>query len=120
MFSDVDGAYERNTIESAQSSPQGRSLYDAQPGGRFFPYSSTTKLAAAIAYVRAANLEHTTSTAMLPLLLADRFTIPAQWRGHVAVALQRGFIRLDGNKFVPGRAITRLEFANSLNTLLTR
>lgn len=120
MFSDVSGAYDRNAVESAQSSPQGRSLYDAPQGGRFLPFSPTTKLAAAIGYVRAANLEHTTSTAMLPLLLADRSLIPSQWRGHVAVALQRGFIRLDGNKFMPGRAISRLEFANSLSAILAR
>ena len=103
MFSDVSGAYERNAVESAQFSML---LYDGQPGGRFFPYNSTTKLAAAIGYVRAANLEHTTSTAMLPLLLGDRFSIPAQWRGHVAVALQRGFIR-QTHKFVPSRLSQR-------------
>jgi Subtilisin-like serine proteases len=90
MFSDVSGILDRNAIESGQSSPQGMMIYDAA-GDRFFPNAPVTKLAAAIAYVRAANLEHTTSTAMLPLLLGDRFSIPAQWRGHVAVALQQGF-----------------------------
>jgi serine protease AprX len=119
MFGDVSGALDRNAVESVQSAPQGRLLYDGS-GGFFNPNSSVTKLAAAIAYVRAANLEHTTSTALLPLFLADRSAIPTEWRGHVAVALNMGFIRLDGNKFVPGRPINRLETANSLNNILSR
>jgi hypothetical protein len=42
------------------------------------------------------------------------------WRGYVAVALQRGFISLDGNAFNPSRNVTRVELATSLNALVSQ
>ncbi len=117
MFTDVRTAVERNAVESAQAA-QHRLFYDATPGGRFNPYNNTTKLAAAIAYVRAAGLENSTSSALLPLTVLDRFSIPAQWRGHVAIALNRGFISMDGLRFNPGHPVTRIEAATSLNKVI--
>ena len=72
-----------------------------------------------MAYVRAAGLESSAATATLPLTVADGLSIPQQLRGYVAVALQRGFVSLDsGNRFNPGRAITRIELAAALNSLV--
>ncbi|HKX82871.1 MAG TPA: S8 family serine peptidase [Pyrinomonadaceae bacterium] len=120
MFTDVHDAYARNVIESVQSAPNGKFIYDASEGGRFYPNNSTTKLAAAIAYVKAAGLESQTTSASLPLTVTDASTIPSQWRGYVAVALQQGFISVDGNAFNPSRGITRIELSKALNTLVTR
>jgi hypothetical protein len=52
--------------------------------------------------------------------VSDGLSIPAAWRGYVAVALQRGFVRLDGNAFNPSRSLTRVELATSLNTLVSQ
>ena len=117
-FSDVRDAYSRAVVESVQSNPNGALIVDAIAGGRFYPNNSTTKLIAAIAFVRAAQLESLTSSTTLPLTMSDGSSIPAQWRGHVAVALQRGFVRLDGNAFNPSRSLTRIELAQALNTLI--
>jgi hypothetical protein len=93
-------------------------IYDAAAGGRFYPHSNTSKLVAAVAYVRAAGLESQAATATLPLTVTDSVTIPSQLRGYVAVALQRGFISLDANKFNGSRSITRIELARALNSII--
>ena len=118
MFSDVRDIYSRGSIESIQMNPGGALIVDAVAGGRFYPHSSTTKLVAAIAYVKAAQLESLTSSTLLPPTIADSGSIPAQWRGYVAVALQRGFIRLDGNSFNAARSVTRIELAQAMNALI--
>ncbi|MBA3351391.1 MAG: S8 family serine peptidase [Blastocatellia bacterium] len=118
MFTDVRDRYSRNAVESVQSNPAGALFVDSTTGGRFYPHNSTTKLAAAIAYVKAARLDSLTSSTALPLTIDDASAIPAQWRGYVAVALQRGFVRVDGNAFNPSRSVTRIELAQSLNTLI--
>lgn len=120
MFSDVRDRYSRGTVESIQANPTGRLIYDAETGGCFRPYSSLSKLAAAIAFVRAANLEGSTSTAVLPLTVTDASQIPAQWRGHVAVALQNGFVKLDGTKFNGTNGFKRIEAASALVKLALR
>ena len=120
MFFDVRDDYTRGTVESVQSAPDGKLIFDAVTGGRFYPYSSTTKLAAAIAFVRAAKLEHLASTSTLPLNTADVLAIPAEWRGHVAVALNQGLITRDENRVNPQRSITRLELAVALNRIIQR
>jgi serine protease AprX len=117
MFTDVRDMYSRGTIESIQTNPTGPLVIDAA-GGRFYPNNSTTKLVAAIAYVKAAGLESVTASTGLPLTMTDAASIPAQWRGYVAVALQHSFIRLDGNAFNASRSITRIELAQALNALL--
>ena len=119
MFTDVRDLYSRNSIESVQSNPTGPLIADATAGGRFYPHSSVTKLIAAIAYVKAARLEGQVASTSLPLNVTDASSIPAQYRGYVAVALQRGFIKLDGSAFNQSRAITRIELAQALNALVT-
>ncbi len=118
MYMDVRDMYFRNAVESVQNNPTGAIFVDATAGGRFYPHSSTTKLAAAIAYVKAARLDSLTSSTSMPLTIADASVIPIQWRGYVAVALQRGFVKLDGNAFNPSRSVTRIELAQSLNTII--
>lgn len=118
MYQDVRDTYSRGAVESVQSNPDGRLIFDAPPAGRFFPYSFTSKLVAAVAYVKAAKLEQMAATSALPVTIADASSIPAAWRGHVAIALHRGFISLDGNRVNPSRPITRLELAVAMNKLV--
>jgi hypothetical protein len=115
MFTDVRDAYSRNAVEST-----GSLFYDAIAGKKFSPNSGATKLAAAIAFVKAAGLSSQAASASLPLTVSDASSIPAAWRGYVAVALKRGFISLDGNAFNPSRSLTRVELATSLNTLVSQ
>jgi serine protease AprX len=118
MFTDVRDRYTRNSVESVQSNPRGILFYDATAGGRFYPNNSASKLVAAVAFVKAANLEGQAATATLPLSVTDAAQIPASLRGYVAVALQNGYLALDGNRFNPGRAITRIELAHAINTII--
>jgi serine protease AprX len=120
MFTDVRDVYSRNVVESTQSFPSGALFYDGTPGKRFYPLNGATKLAAAIAFVKAAGLTSQTAAASLPLNISDASSIPVAWRGYVAVALQRGLISLDGNAFNPLRSVTRIELATSLNTLVSQ
>ena len=118
MFQDVHDRYTRSSVESVQANPDGRLIFDAANAGRFYPYSPTSKLVAAVAYVKAAKLDHLAANAALPLTVADASTIPSAWSGYVAVALDRGFISLDGNSVNPNRSITRIEFAIAMNRLI--
>jgi serine protease AprX len=119
MFTDVRDLSTRGVVESVQSDPDGKLFYDVNPGALFSPNSSATRLTAAVALVRAANLESQTTTATLPVSVLDAASIPTQWRGYVAVALQRGLISLSANRFDAGRAVTRIELVRAIN-LLTR
>ena len=116
-YIDVRDIYTRNVVESIQLGTRGRLVHDAE-GDRFWPHNSASRLVAAVALVRAADLESAAKTAVLPLGIQDAAEIPAQWRGHFAIALERGLIRLHGNRANPGRAMTRLELAQSINTLI--
>jgi serine protease AprX len=120
MFTDVHDTDWRNAVESTQSFSSGALFYDASPGKRFYPLNGATKLAAAIAFVKAAGLSSQAAFASLPLTVSDASSIPFAWRGYVAVALQRGFISLDGNAFNPSRSLTRVELATSLNSLVSQ
>ena len=120
MFTDVHDDDSRNAVESTQAFASGALFYDATAGKRFYPLNGATKLAAAIAFVKAAGLTSQTTTATLPLTISDAASIPAAWRGYVAVALQRGFMTLDGSAFNPSRSLTRIELATSLNTLVSQ
>jgi serine protease AprX len=120
VYTDVRDPSTRSIVESVQAGPSGQLIFDAAPGSRFYPNNNVTRLVAAIAFVRAAGLEASAATAALPPTVADSLTIPSQYRGHVAVALQQGFLSLDGNRFNAGRAITRIELSRSTNALIGR
>jgi S-layer homology domain len=114
MFSDVRDLSIRNAVESVQSNPGGKLFFDASNGSAFNPHAFASKLVTAVALVKAANMENLITTTPLPGTMIDTTSIPAQWRGYVAVALQKGFLKLDGNAFNPNRSLTRLELAQAL------
>lgn len=118
MFTDVRDMSTRNAVESVQTNPDGKLFYDASTGGRFYPDNSSSRLVAAVAFVKAANLDSQATSATLPFTVTDAASIPTEWRGYVAVAIQNGFVTLDGSKFNPNRALTRLELARAVNALL--
>jgi serine protease AprX len=114
LFSDVSDLMTRGAVESAQNFPSGRLFVDVSNNGEFRPHHSATKLVAAIAFVKAANLQNLTSSATLPVTITDAAQIPNEWRGYVAVALQRGFLSLDGNSFASTRTLKRIELAQAM------
>lgn len=118
LFVDIKDSTTRNPVESVQSNPNGKLFYDASAGDKFYPNNSVSRLVAAVAFVKAANLDGQAATATLPSTVSDVLSIPSQWRGYVAVALQRGFITLDGNQFNPNRGITRLEIARWVSVMM--
>lgn len=117
MFTDAREISLRNVVESVQSNPGGRLIFDAS-GDRYFPYANASRLVSVVALVRAANLEAAASTAVMPINVVDLNDIPVQFRGHFAIALQRDLIRLDGNRANPNRPISRIELARSINKLI--
>ena len=117
LYLDVKDISTRNAVESVQLSPKGRLIADVS-ADRFSPHVPASRLIAVIALVKAANLESAAATAIMPANVADLNDIPAQWRGYFAVALQNDLIRLRGNRADPGRSITRLELAQSINRLI--
>jgi serine protease AprX len=118
LFTDVTDDTTRNSVESVQSNPNGALFYDATTGGRFYPNNFATKLVAAVVFVKAAGLDSVAATATLPVGVTDAASIPAQWRGYVAVALQRGYLTLDGTQFNPNRAVNRIDLARAVNALM--
>jgi serine protease AprX len=119
IFADVPDMTTRNAVESVQTNPAGKLFYDVNVG-RFKPDDPASRLVAAVAFVRAAGLTSKAATTNLPAGIADATSIPAEWRGTVAVALKYGFMTLDGNRFTPARAITRIELARALNALFSQ
>lgn len=118
MYLDVRDKYGRSIVESVQSGPAGALIFDAEKNGRYRPYDGTSRLVAAVAFVRAAGLESRAATAVLPLTISDAGTIPQQLRGYVAIALQYGFLQPDGDRFNPSRAVTRIEAVRGLAAIL--
>jgi hypothetical protein len=114
IYTDVTDFTTRNVVESAQKSPNGKLFFDAADNAAFRPDESATKLVAAVALVKAANLQSLAQTTILPMSIVDYSQIPTEWRGYVAVALQKGFLSLDGNNFAPNRALKRVELAQAM------
>ncbi len=113
LYLDVTDLTTRIAVESVQKSPNGKLIFDASDT-QFRPDEAATRLIAAVALVKAANLQSSTYTATLPLTLIDANQIPTEWRGYVAVALQKGFLSTGNNRFSPNNALTRLELAQAL------
>jgi hypothetical protein len=114
LYSDVYDFTTRNVVESVQKSPNGKLFYDVANSGAFRPEESANKLVTAVALVKAANLQSLTQSTALSFSIADYSQIPAELRGYVAVALQKGFLSLDGNNFAPTRALKRFELAQAM------
>src|SRR5262249_40941601 len=101
-FTDVSDSLTRTMVESVQSAPSGALFPDASPGGNFRPNDRANRLAAAIAFVRAAGLRsQAEARAGSSLPLNDQNLIPMQYRGYVAIALERGLLAADGAMFRP-------------------
>ncbi|HKQ99299.1 MAG TPA: S8 family serine peptidase, partial [Pyrinomonadaceae bacterium] len=113
-FTDVTDSTTMLFVESVQSAPGGALFTDAQPGGKFRPDDYATRLAAAIALVRAAGYQEETATAMLPLNIKDAGEIPFAARGYVAVALNHGLLVAEDGYVHVQDAITRAQLAHAL------
>jgi serine protease AprX len=112
LFADVTDLATRNAVESAYKFPGGQLFFDVTNGGSFRPYAAATKLVAAVALVKAANLQPL--AASTPLTSFDVSLIPNELRGYVAVALRKGLLSADGGNFNPNRALTRAELAQAI------
>jgi hypothetical protein len=107
-------------VESAQGAPGGPLFLDAPSGGTFRPSQLADRLTAAIVLVRAAGFGSEAESrqgAALPGV-SDAGTIPAQYRGYAAVALERGLLTLTSGAFRPQTSVTRLELAHAVVTLM--
>jgi serine protease AprX len=113
-YHDVGDSMTRLFVESVQSAPHGPLFYDAVAGNAFRPNDAVTRLTAAVALVRAAGLAAQADTKKnTPLAFIDAWNIPAELRGYVAVAVDRGFISPD-TSFRPQAPLTRLELAHAM------
>ncbi len=108
LFNDVRDLTTRISVESVQSETL---FFDAESGSDFRPFETANKLVTAVALVKAAGLEDQAAIANLPASVIDGNSIPATYRGYVAIALQKGFMTIDGDQFNPNRAVTRVELA---------
>ena len=97
-----------------QANPNGKLFFDAGTSGIFNTDAYATRLVTAVALVKALNLERQAADAALPISVTDRSAIPAQWRGYVAIALQKGWLSLDGANFDPNDPLTQLELAQAV------
>ena len=117
VYSDVKDISSRNAVESVQKSPNGKLIVDWLNNGKFNGNDAATKLVTAIALVKANNLDSQAQVTTLPSSVTDAAWIPSAYRGYVAVALQKGWLSLDGDKFNPYNAVTRLEMTKAIVTL---
>jgi hypothetical protein len=73
-----------------------------------------TRLAAAVALVRAAGLRsEAEAKAGTPLAFLDASTIPYDLRGYVSVAVSNGLLKADSS-FKPGGTFTRGDLAQAI------
>jgi serine protease AprX len=117
-YSDVRSSELMNFVESVQNAPAGPLFYDAPAGGAFYPDSSVTRLAAAVALVRAAGLRNEAEnyTGTMPNF-ADLMAIPVEYRGYVAIAHSRGLLKANGVYFSPNGVLTRAHLAQAMVVL---
>lgn len=114
-FTDVTDSTTMLFVESAQSAPNGALFTDVTSGGKFRPDDYATRLAAAVALVRAAGLQsEVTAAALRPLGVKDAGEIPMALRGYVLVALDHGLLLAEDGYFKAQSAITRAQLAHSL------
>lgn len=120
IYKDVSDSASRLFVESAQASPNGALFSDAVPGGRFRPHDSVSRLAAAVALVKAAGFRTEAETkAGTPLAFLDAKNIPSELRGYVSVAISKGLLQGD-SLFRPDTAVTRAELAQAIAALERR
>ena len=116
-YLDVRDATTMNSVESVQAAPGGPLFHDAASGGRFRPNEQVSRLLAAIVLVRAAGLRSLAESGTVKLTATDAASVPTQWHGYVAVAIERGLIK-SGAAFNPQGSFTRADLARSLAALM--
>jgi serine protease AprX len=113
-YQDTQNPSTRLFVESVQASPTGALFVDATSGGQFRPFANATRLAAAVALVRAAGFRsEAEAKAGAPLAFMDAANIPNELKGYVSVAVAKGFLQAD-TSFRPQDALTRGELAHAL------
>jgi hypothetical protein len=118
-YSDVRDNLTMSFVESAQANPGGALFIDVS-AGKFRPNESVTRIAAAVALVRAAGLRADAEASGLPpLTFLDVSSIPAELRGYVSVALSKGFLS-SGVLFQPQNSVSRAELAHAIAVIQTR
>jgi hypothetical protein len=106
-------------VESVQASPTGALFIDVTNGGQFRPSENVTRLAAAVALVRAAGLRSDAEAkAGTPLAFTDALSIPVELRGYVSVAVSKGLLLADSS-FRPQATFTRADLARA-NAVIQR
>ena len=107
-------------VESAQASPTGALFIDVSKGGPFRPHDGVTRLAAAVALVRAAGLRsEAEARAGTPLAFLDVSGIPSELRGYISVAVSNGLLQGD-TTFRPSGALTRADLAHAIAVIQKR
>lgn len=118
-YEDVKDASTMLFVESVQTSPTGALFIDAS-NGRFRPFENVTRLAAAVALVRAAGLRSEAEAKAGTLLgYLDGLTIPFALRGYVSVAVSKGLLQA-GTTFQPQGGFTRADLARATALLQRR
>ena len=119
-YKDVRDASTMLFVESVQASPNGPLFIDATKGGQFRPDDNATRLAAAVALVRAAGLRsEAEAKAGAPLAFLDAATIPNELRGYVSVAVSNGLLKSDSS-FKPNGTFTRGDLAQAIAVIQRR
>jgi len=119
-YSDVRDASTMLFVESAQASPTGALFTDVTNGGQFRPFENVTRLAAAIALVRAAGLRsEAEAKAGTPLAYTDALSIPSALRGYVSVAVSKGLLQAD-SAFRPQGTFNRADLAHAIAVIQRR
>ncbi len=113
-FSDVADLTTRNSVEAAQFNPNGKLFYDSGTNGEFRPNQFATRLTAAVALIKASQLDGIAASTALPVTVTDAATIPTQWRGYAAFALQKGWLNLENGKFNANNPVNRMDLAKML------
>lgn len=118
-YSDVRDNLTMSFVESAQANPGGSLFVDVSTGGKFRPNDNVTRLAAAVALVRASGLRSEAEGTLAPLSFLDASTIPTELRGYVSVAVSKGFLS-SGALFEPQNSLSRSELAHAIAVVENR
>jgi hypothetical protein len=119
-YTDVRDASSMLFVESVQASPSGPLFIDVTKGGAFRPNDGVTRLAAAVALVRAAGLRsEAEAKAGTPLAFLDVSGIPSELRGYISVAVSNGLLQGD-TMFRPNGAFTRADLAHAVSVIEKR
>jgi hypothetical protein len=118
-YQDVRDASTMLFVESAQTSPTGALFIDAG-NGQFRPFENVSRLAAAVALVRAAGLRsEAEAKAGTPLGYTDALSVPSALRGYVSVAINKGLLQAD-SAFRPQGSFTRADLARATAVIQRR